>query len=671
MQRHHKNNFNIRMLVLVRVVILFIVLQLLSSFSVQAFWGSNKALGDLYFGEALFYAFQEDYFAAIVRLDAELEQYYELDQPSLDSLSQHQSEAEFDVGDLELSYRMHQRAGRAIQRVLDAENVPEQVRNEAAYRLARIYYEKANYVNSLHALDLVRGQITKPLSQKIAMLRAQAQMTQRNYEQAIKLLQPLRKAGSLKGYAPVNLGIAYMLAGQLEKGIDQLDQVGRMSDSASEMVALRDKANLTLGNRLLEEGQPAMARPYLERVRLQGPFSNKALLWAGWADVALKQYDKALVPWTALRQRDPTDAAVQEALLAVPFAYTQLEAYGRAALLYGEAVNEFDKEIAKLDVSVSSIHDGKLRQALLKDPEERNSSFIQSLKTVQAAPETRYLLELMASHNFQESVKNFRDMEKLRLNANQWLNNIVAYQDLIAVRKRYYEPLLPGIEREFKTQDALMQSVLLRRDEVARRRVNAQKSRSTQAFATQSELSIKRRLDRLSYRLNRMKPQSGLKKSKSRLARLQGVLTWQIENDYDRRLKVSYQHLQELDALIKKLQEKHQVISIMKREAYQSFEGYTSPFQRANTKLQSLRNRLSAAMQQQARYVEKVAVRELDRRRAKLAKYRVKARFALAESYDRATKKQADQAEAAIREQQGIQEILLEGETVDEGEVKQ
>jgi hypothetical protein len=409
-----------------------------------------------------------------------------------------------------------------------------------------------------------------------------------------------------------------------------------------------------------------MARPYLERVRLDGPLSNKALLWAGWADSAMKDYRKALVPWSALRERNPEDAAVQEALLAVPYAYTQLQAYGRAALLYGEAVNEFDKEIARLDASMSSILDGKLRQALLKDPEERNTRFIENLRDSQGGPETNYLLQLMAGHDFQESVKNFRDMEKLRLNTLQWLNNIEAYQDLVDVRRGYYAPLLPDVEIQFKTQDALLQSVLLRRDEVARRRINAQKARNTKAFATQEELSIKRRLDRLEYRMSRMAEQPGLKKAKARLARLQGALGWQINMSYEKRLKDSYQHLQELDQLIADLQAKHQTITIMKREAYQSFEGYSVPFQRLSTRLRTLRDQTAAAMQQQARYLEKVAVRELDRRRTKLAEYRVKARFALAESYDRATRKQADEAEEVIREQNSIQEIRQQEDAVSE-----
>ncbi|MDH3343289.1 MAG: hypothetical protein OEM07_06170, partial [Gammaproteobacteria bacterium] len=70
---------------------------------------------DVFFGEAIFYANQAEYFDAISRLDTELGQYYGLDDPGLDSLHLLIDNAQFSVGDFELYYRMHQRAGRAIK----------------------------------------------------------------------------------------------------------------------------------------------------------------------------------------------------------------------------------------------------------------------------------------------------------------------------------------------------------------------------------------------------------------------------------------------------------------------------------------------------------------------------------------------------------------------------
>ena len=68
----------------------------------SAAFGSE--MKDLYFGESLYYAYQEHYFEALERLDAEIAQHYRVDEPELDSLRYHIDHAEFSVGDFELYY---------------------------------------------------------------------------------------------------------------------------------------------------------------------------------------------------------------------------------------------------------------------------------------------------------------------------------------------------------------------------------------------------------------------------------------------------------------------------------------------------------------------------------------------------------------------------------------
>src|SRR6266704_2428421 len=86
-----------------------------------AYPATGGDLRDLYFGEALYHAYQGQYFDALQRLDTELAQYHVLDEPKLDTLHYHINDAEFSVGDFELNYRMHQRAGRAIKAVVELE----------------------------------------------------------------------------------------------------------------------------------------------------------------------------------------------------------------------------------------------------------------------------------------------------------------------------------------------------------------------------------------------------------------------------------------------------------------------------------------------------------------------------------------------------------------------
>ncbi len=136
---------------------------------------SGADLRDLYFGEALYHAYQGQYFDALERLDTELAQYHGLDEPELDTLHFHINGAEFSVGDFELNYRMHHRAGRAIKAVLEG-NVDEAVRNEAAFRLARIHFQKDQLDDALHALGRIQGEVPEPIKDDVEFLRANVYM---------------------------------------------------------------------------------------------------------------------------------------------------------------------------------------------------------------------------------------------------------------------------------------------------------------------------------------------------------------------------------------------------------------------------------------------------------------------------------------------------------------
>src|SRR5260370_38367835 len=92
-------------------------------------------LRDLYFGEALYQAYQGQFFDALERLDAELAQHRRVDEPELDSLQYHIRQADFSVGDFELHYRRHLRPGRALKAVLRAAG-HQPSKNGAAFRLA-------------------------------------------------------------------------------------------------------------------------------------------------------------------------------------------------------------------------------------------------------------------------------------------------------------------------------------------------------------------------------------------------------------------------------------------------------------------------------------------------------------------------------------------------------
>src|ERR1700751_722867 len=157
---------------------------------------SGGDVRDFYFGEALYNAYQGQYFDALQRLDTELAQYHVIDEPELDTLHYHINDAEFSVGDFELDYRMHQRAGRAIKAVLEGA-VGEAVRNEAAFRLARIHFQKGQFDDAQQALARIKGTVPAEIRDDVEFLRANVYMETGRPNEAVKVLAPLKSDANL------------------------------------------------------------------------------------------------------------------------------------------------------------------------------------------------------------------------------------------------------------------------------------------------------------------------------------------------------------------------------------------------------------------------------------------------------------------------------------------
>src|SRR3954463_2392003 len=182
---------------------------------------------DLFFDEAFYHAYQGQYFEAIQRLDTELEQYHRLDEPGLDTLHRNIGEAEFSVGDFELDYRMHYKAGRAIKRVLEGA-VDEAVRNEAAFRLARIHFQKDQLDDALQALGRIQGTVPAKIKNDVEFLRANIYMATDKPNEAIEVLNHLQNDPSLAGFVAYNLGIAQLQAGKKQEAVEQLNKAGQL-----------------------------------------------------------------------------------------------------------------------------------------------------------------------------------------------------------------------------------------------------------------------------------------------------------------------------------------------------------------------------------------------------------------------------------------------------------
>ena len=599
----------------------------------------SAELKDLYFGEALYHAYQGQYFDALQRLDTELAQYHDLDEPGLDTLHYHINGAEFSVGDFELNYRMHHRAGRAIKAVLEGA-VDEAVRNEAAFRLARIHFQKDQLDDAQHALARIQGTIPEQIRGDVEFLRANIDMATGQPGEAVKVLKQLRSDESLAGFVAYNLGIALLQDGRRAEAIEQLDKAGRLEPHDASGLAIRDKSNLVLGTLLFESASGERAKQSLDRVRLDGPFSNQALLRAGWAEASDKQYDRALVPWNLLVKREPTDVAVQEAMLAAPHAYASLNLNGRAALMYGHALESFSTQLKRVDASIESIREGRFLTALIREESRQDEGWVIRLRSLPDAPETYYLMELMASHDFQTALHNYLDLEDLRSRLMTWKNGFDSFDDIIRLRGENYEPLLPGIDAQFRELDSRMRLRLEQRKHLGVRLRAMLTAPRPELLATAEERIAGARIALIEKTLaNSDKPASLA--LRQRAARLRGALTWRLETEYPERLTAAHVHLNELNADVDALTRQYDSFVRTRQAATLSYVGYDAQIGQLRERVSDALPRVNSLMARQGHMIETVAINQLNVRRERLAAQQTQARYAVADSYDRAARAQS------------------------------
>ncbi|MDX1499038.1 MAG: tetratricopeptide repeat protein [Woeseiaceae bacterium] len=600
-------------------------------------------LRDLYFGEALFYAHQGQFFEALERLDTEVKQHASIDEPELDTLYYHIDDAEFSLGDFELRYRMHHRAGRAIRAVLEGA-VDEAVRNDAAYRLARIHFQKNQLTEALAALDRIEGKVPEAIRDDIEFLRANVLLAEGRPDAAVPVLEGITGSRDYGAFAAYNLGIAHLEAGRRSEALEQLDKAGMVAADDAAELAIRDKANLVLGTALLEAGDYERAVPYLNRVRLDGPYSNQALLSAGWANLSADRFDRAVVPWGILARREVTDPATQEAMLALPFAYGKLDVHGRAAIAYGHALDAFTAEIDKLNESIESIREGGFLDALIREEIRRDRDWVIRLRALPEAPETYYLMELMASHDFQTGLQNYLDLADLKRKLERWAGNFDSYEEMVGIRREHYEPLLPDVDAGFRELDSRLKLRVEQHRMLVKRRDDLLTTPRPEFLATREEQADLARLERIGASLE-SRDDAAAAALRQRLARLKGVLTWTLRTEYHDRLARFDANLRSLDAAMATAAAQYEQYVRARQAATLSFEGYDDPIRYLRTGVKKSISEVELLMARQGRLLEIVAIDQLIARRSRLETYGDKARFALADSYDRATQAQARREE--------------------------
>ena len=581
---------------------------------------------DLDYGDVLFHYYQDDYLGALVRLEAARD---------LGRMPNHGAEADLLSGGLYLSLGLHAEATRIFDRLLDG-SVPQSVSDRARFYLARIGYQRGYYDRALRDLGLIKGTLPGSLESERRLLSANVLMALGRYGDAAA---ELRKAGPEDDWAPYaryNLGVALVRNGDLAQGAQWLTAVGTMPAGTEEQRSLRDRANLALGYAMLQQRAADPAAAALARVRLQGPYSNKALLGLGWAEADAKRPDRALVPWLELRDGRLLDAAVQESYLAVPYAYAQLASNGQAAQQYRYAVQAYSDESRRLDESIAAIRrDGFLDSVLAATPPDDPMGWAWQLRKVPDAPQTRYLYHLLASHAFQEGLRNYRDLRIMQRNLAGWGQSLEALDEMVVTRQIAAEQREPRRQALMDATD--LDGLAARQAAIDERVRQIESGREVAALASPEQAAAWSALDADLARIESLPPGEQRDALAERARLLRGVLLWQLDAEYKQRMRSLKNDVRETSSLLADARRGMQQVDAASASAPQSTASYASQVSALASRVEAMSPRIDAAAAAQQRVLVAIAVDELEAQKRRLASYATQAQFALAAIYDGAT----------------------------------
>jgi len=605
---------------------------------------------DLHYGDVLFLYFQNDEahdFEALTRLLA----YQHWGRMPHDG-----DDAQLLAGGLYLALGVHNEAGEIFARLL-TDDVPSGVRNKAWFYLAQIWYARGYLQRADAALRKVNGRMSPDLEAQKELLFGNVLMHEGQFDEAIHLLSGWRGGAVWSAYARFNLGVALVRVNRLADAEPFLTGVGSMPAGTPELAALRDRANLALGFAYLQANQPAKARPALARVRLNGPYSNKALLGSGWADAALGDYQGALSPWMELHGRDVLDAAVQESYLAVPYAFGKLNANAQSAEYYESAVSSFDAENGRLDAAIARIEKGDMLHAVLGGEQPADASplaphgWFHDLKRLPAAPESPYLYTVLAGHDFQEGVKNYRDLVYMSGTLGRWGDSMAAFQDMIDTREHAYAEQLPrtdallasGALTQLQQRDVQLENEL--------RTIEAQ--RDVAALGTDTEREQWARIQRVEAALAGAPATPATAEARARLALVKGVLYFRLNDAYGARLWQEHRSLRDLAVALNEAQSRWIRVERARKSMPVNTGEFAQRIDGLRQRIDALQVRLADAELRQSDYLAQLAVHELQQQKDRLATYQVQARYALATMYDRAASAAAPHGKSPAPAPQG------------------
>jgi hypothetical protein len=559
-------------------------------------------------------------------------------------LDPHAAEAELLRGGVLLAWGQHDEAAAVFERLLGDPKLAA-VHDRAWFHVARVRHERGDAAAAEAALArLGERPLAAPLQAERVLLAAQLRLLQGDAAGSAALLQTLPPGAAPEAAltARFNLGVALLAQGDREGALRWLQLVGLHTPARSdEEKALRDRANLALGLIALRAGEGAMAELALNRIRLQGPESGRALLALGWAQTLAGRPRQALVAWrTLLAPAASTalaDAAVLEAHLALPQALADQGAPALALAAYQEAIAHYERERSALESAGAAVADGRFVDALLAaNPAPALHADAAATQLPDPAPPyAAQLAPLIAEHRFQAGWRHLRDLRHFDGRLLDARAQLEIYTAMLAERRGAFERKLPATR-----EAAAARSPAALRERLAALQTELERAQAEGDWPALADASLRAQGERLE-RARRTLAQTDLPLSAAerealaeRLRLAGGAWTFQLAQGHAERAWQAAKALREATRAGEQAAARDASLTRAQAEEPQRLAALAARIDALNARIAALQPRLVALATEQRAALQGQLGAELAALKDKLGGWALQARFAQAQLLD-------------------------------------
>ncbi len=582
---------------------------------------TEKRTNNLFYSEILFHLYQQKYFATLTDLRVAEKKHpilYQGDDPELL------------LSGLAVSYGLYDLADQALQQLVSADK-PQKTRDIAWFYTAKLRFLQGDLDAAEQALTNIQHSLPEAREGERLNLLVDVYRGRGQLDKARTVMDEFEGKTTWRYYALYNIGVSLVRVGKLDDGTALLKKVGRLRDEDEEIKSLADRANLALGYAYFAKGMGKEATSYFRQVRLEGPFSNQALLGLGWAHTVEENYQQALVPWFELKARHAINPTVQESLITIPHILERMKKPKLAVSHYKQAINTLEGALTSLDKIILKTRSGEFLRVLKPGVVDGESDWpwdLTALPDIDAGP---YLTQLLQTREFQSAFEDYRTLIFLEYVLKDWHERLPAFMTSVKARADAFKNTSQRVaKQQFEKRNADIERQYAAIQEKLKRIEN---SKSAMALATVEESSTLKKLDALEAQVKR----GGAENSDvllQRIRALRGQITWSVTRDYAVRrwdLRETFDQLGESLAELHALREN---LDSVEKTAPKSFNNYEPRFAQLNRRLEKLIPRIELVAAKQETRLQTLALNELVRRQRVLEQQIARARFSLVRLYD-------------------------------------